>query len=83
METLQQLQHEMEEREFLRQEIMRRTIIVQEEERARIARELHDETAQVLTAFNLHLASLERGVDPNSPGSQHVGRLKKLCCADV
>jgi signal transduction histidine kinase len=77
--ALQQLQREMEARELLRQEIIRHTVIVQEEERARIARELHDETAQILTAFNLHLASLEQGVDPNNSGYQQVGRLKKLC----
>ena len=79
MEALQQLQREMEAREVLRQEVMRHTVIVQEEERARIARELHDDTAQVLTAFKFHLASLERGIDPNSISSPQVVQLKKLC----
>ncbi len=79
MKALQQLEIEMDERELLRQEVMRHTVIVQEEERTRIARELHDETAQVLTAFNLHLASLERWVDRDCLGYQQVGQLKKLC----
>jgi signal transduction histidine kinase len=79
LEALRQLQHEMEERGFLRQEVMRHTVIVQEEERTRIARELHDETAQVLTAFKFHLASLERGISPDSFNYPQVGQLKKLC----
>jgi two-component system sensor histidine kinase UhpB len=50
----------------------------QEDERARIARELHDETSQVLTAFSLNLATL-RTVDHDRPEVQKiVERLQDL-----
>lgn len=50
--------HERQEAEGLR-----RAIDAQEAERTRIARELHDEAGQVLTALALHLRALEDDVD--------------------
>jgi len=58
MDALERVQQELVEREALRRELLRHTVIAQEDERTRIARELHDETAQILTAFSLNLAAL-------------------------
>ncbi|MCX7141524.1 MAG: PAS domain S-box protein, partial [Proteobacteria bacterium] len=44
--------------------LSRRLIEAQEEERAQLARELHDELGQVLTGVRLHLKVVERGDAP-------------------
>jgi len=65
-DALEQVRHDLLEREAMRRELLRHTVIAQEEERTRIARELHDETAQILTAFSLNLATL-RELLPTDP----------------
>lgn len=56
---------EAEQREVLRGEMLRRIVSAQEAERQRIARELHDETGQSLTAIGLGLRGLANAMNTN------------------
>jgi signal transduction histidine kinase len=48
----------LEQQDALRRDLLRHVVRSQEDERARIARELHDDVAQLLSALSLHLGSL-------------------------
>jgi len=63
IEALERVKEEMAAREEMRRDLLRHTVQAQEDERARISRELHDETAQVLSAFSLGLATLSHKLD--------------------
>jgi signal transduction histidine kinase len=51
--------------EELRAELLHRTVQTQENERHRIARELHDETGQTLTALGMGLRGLQEAIPGN------------------
>jgi signal transduction histidine kinase len=70
---------EADAREALRLEMMRRNVGAQEAERQRIARELHDETGQALTALGLGLRGIEGAVSSDPARAiQHVRQLETL-----
>ena len=64
--------------EVKRAELLRRLVNLQEEERHRIARELHDQMGQHLTAFLLDLEAL-KGHTPDRPAAaEALQRLRDL-----
>ena len=56
----QQAQEAIARRDALRGELFSRTVTTQEEERARLARELHDDTLQMLTGLSAGLKGTEQ-----------------------
>jgi two-component system, NarL family, sensor histidine kinase UhpB len=76
LEALEQVQQELVAREAMRRELLRHIVIAQEDERSRIAQELHDETAQILTAITLNLATLQRTVEGEA--NEIIDRLQNL-----
>jgi PAS domain S-box-containing protein len=70
-----------------RQELLRRLVSAEEEERARISGQLHDDTIQMMTAVGLRLEKLRAAVEPSQASeleqvlgvvSNAVDRLRRL-----
>jgi signal transduction histidine kinase len=69
----------LRQQEALTRQLLRRLLTVQEEERARLARELHDEAGQILTAVQLNLNRLAKALGGENPGAQEqIERAQEL-----
>lgn len=74
------LWEELKEKEALRGQLLDKVIRAQEEERQRIARELHDETSQALTSFMVGLKVLE-GAENIAEVRQRAAELRRIAAA--
>lgn len=70
-------------REALQRELLRRTVAAQEAERARIARELHDQTGQMLTALTYRVAALDNGKPVTQHTVDELGQLADQALAEL
>jgi signal transduction histidine kinase len=73
-----QLLEELAAKERIRGELIKRVLTAQEDERRRIARELHDETGQSLSALIVNLDILRAAVDGQPETVGALDRLKDL-----
>jgi signal transduction histidine kinase len=78
LEAQQRLAKEIAEREALRRELLRQAVWAQEEERRHIARELHDEAGQALTALHWELTALEEALPAHHPHDEIRERIEAL-----
>lgn len=70
---------EVQRKEEIRGQLLEKIISVQEEERKRIARELHDDSAQALTALLMTLEAAETTLPPEFEQlRERLGRIKLL-----
>jgi len=67
------------QKQELRGQLLNKVIDAQEEERKRIARELHDESGQALTAAIMNIESIEVIIPPDeSPVAEKLASIKRL-----
>lgn len=73
---------QLREKEKVRAGLLQKVITAQEEERKRIARELHDETSQALTSLTVGLKLLEGTADPEQMRAR-TSELRELAASTL
>lgn len=74
--NLKRSHEELQRHEQARRDLLRLVMSTQEEERRRIARELHDETSQALASFTVNLETAIKALPPDAEASR--ARLREL-----
>ncbi len=69
---------EIAQRDVLRQEFLQQIVATQEEERTRIARELHDELGQTLTGLAIGLRGVQSSIDKPDLLKQQLSQLEAM-----
>lgn len=77
--ALEKAQAETEKRRQLRRQLLHHVVLAQEDERARISRELHDETAQILTAASLNMGALHQVIGDHPRAQELLAHSQSLC----
>jgi signal transduction histidine kinase len=73
-----ELLERLQQKEQALQGLLRKTLTVQEEERRRLSRELHDETSQVLSALIMNIDLLESQAPVDQAARTRIGAVKSL-----
>lgn len=75
---VEHLYESLQARDRERAELLQRLIAGQEEERRRLAQELHDEASQALASLRLGLERLATGIEGSERGRQLAGQLQSV-----
>jgi two-component system sensor histidine kinase UhpB len=78
-EAVQRLDDSLAATQAQRRELSLKVLTLQEDERARLARELHDELGQRLTALRVDLAWLARRLGADAPAREVVDAMSAQC----
>lgn len=82
VKQLAQAEENRREKERLRRDFLQKVIASQENERKRIARELHDQTGQTLASIMVELKMLERSAKDNET-RQRISSLKQAVTKEI